>query len=71
MLWLIGILQCLQGLYTKQNVPLIIYSALSLFAAFTSIFLPETLNQELPRTIGEAETFGRFASIISYYEELT
>lgn len=42
----------------SRVLPLIVMGSLSLAGAFTSIFLPETLNIHLPQTIEEGEQFG-------------
>ncbi|GAB1863465.1 Organic cation transporter 1 [Camponotus japonicus] len=42
----------------SRVLPLIVMGSLSLAGAFTSVFLPETLNIHLPQTIEEGEQFG-------------
>lgn len=42
----------------SRVLPLIVMGSLSVAGAFTSVFLPETLNIHLPQTIEEGELFG-------------
>lgn len=42
----------------SRVLPLIVMGSLSVAGAFTSIFLPETLNIHLPQTVEEGELFG-------------
>ncbi|XP_041972266.1 organic cation transporter 1-like [Aricia agestis] len=53
----------------SRSLPLIIMGVLSLVAVVTSLFLPETLNQPLPQTLGDGEMFGRNFKIFSFVEK--
>ncbi|GFU57166.1 solute carrier family 22 member 5, partial [Nephila pilipes] len=46
------------GNATHPAVPAIVYGSLSIVAALLIALLPETYNQYLPDTIGEAEELG-------------
>lgn len=44
-----------------KPLPLIIYGVLAFVGGSFSLFLPETLNEELPETIEDGEEFGKNA----------
>ncbi|XP_063833802.1 beta-alanine transporter-like [Ostrinia nubilalis] len=48
-----------------RSLPLIVMGVLSIMAGVTSLFLPETLNQPLPQTLGDGEMFGRDFKLLS------
>ena len=47
----------MQGKYTAESVPFIIFGACVLFSGLLTLLLPETLNMKLAETIQEAITF--------------
>ncbi|KAL0861764.1 hypothetical protein ABMA27_009240 [Loxostege sticticalis] len=51
-----------------RSLPLIVMGVLSVMAGVTSLFLPETLNQPLPQTLGDGEMFGRNFKLLSCVE---
>ncbi|CAK1543406.1 unnamed protein product [Leptosia nina] len=64
----VGLLACPYIVYLAvifKSLPLLIIGILSIAAGFTTLFLPETLNQPLPQTLGDGELFGRDFKILS------
>lgn len=49
--------------------PLIIFGILALIGGCLSLVLPETLNQQLPETIGDGEQFGRLKTEVPEEEQ--
>lgn len=41
-----------------KRIPTIVFASFSIVSGFFTLFLPETLNQPMPQTIEEGETFG-------------
>lgn len=42
----------------NQNLPLVVLGIIGIISGCLSIFLPETLGQELPQTLMDGENFG-------------
>ncbi|OXA41750.1 organic cation transporter protein [Folsomia candida] len=42
-----------------REIPTIIFGCVAIVAAFLALFLPETLNKEMPQTLEDGENFGR------------
>ncbi|XP_045196377.2 organic cation transporter protein-like [Mercenaria mercenaria] len=49
-----------------EALPLIIFGAVSLISGITSLWLPETLNRDLPETVEDGEKFGRYNELLFY-----
>lgn len=45
--------------HISQGLPLIVLGILGIFGGILSLFLPETLNHELPQSLSDGEEFGR------------
>lgn len=45
-----------------QALPLSIFGLVSLMSGITTLWLPETLNKNLPETIQDGETFGKYVT---------
>lgn len=45
--------------HIMTELPLIVLGVLGIFGGFLSLYLPETLNHELPQTLADGENFGR------------
>lgn len=45
--------------HINQGLPLIVLGCLGIVGGFLSLFLPETLNHELPQSLSDGEEFGR------------
>lgn len=45
--------------HIRTELPLIVLGMLGIFGGVLSLFLPETLNHELPQTLADGEEFGR------------
>jgi hypothetical protein len=45
--------------HIMNELPLIVLGVLGIFGGFLSLYLPETLNHELPQTLADGEEFGR------------
>ncbi|KAG5679390.1 hypothetical protein PVAND_008958 [Polypedilum vanderplanki] len=45
--------------HITPELPLIVLGILGIFGGFLSLYLPETLNHELPQTLADGEEFGR------------
>lgn len=45
--------------HIMNELPLIVLGILGIFGGFLSLYLPETLNHELPQTLADGEEFGR------------
>jgi hypothetical protein len=45
--------------HITPELPLIVLGVLGIFGGFLSLYLPETLNHELPQTLVDGEEFGR------------
>lgn len=43
----------------NQNLPLVVLGIIGIVSGILSIFLPETLGQELPQTLTDGENFGQ------------
>ncbi|KAM3958184.1 organic cation transporter 1 [Aphomia sociella] len=68
----LGLLACPYIVYLSiyaKALPLIIMGILSMVGGVTSLFLPETLNQSLPQTLGDGELFGRNYKLLSCVEK--
>lgn len=50
----------------SQSLPLIVLGVLGIIAGFLALFLPETLNHELPQTLADGEEFGRGQSMFDF-----
>lgn len=48
------------------ELPLIVLGSLGIIAGVLALFLPETLNQELPQTLADGEEFGRGQSMFDF-----
>lgn len=44
--------------YIHLTLPLIILGVIGIFGGILCLFLPETLNEELPQTLEDGEKFG-------------
>ncbi|KAJ2940914.1 hypothetical protein O0L34_g10175 [Tuta absoluta] len=55
----------------SRALPFIVMGILSLVGGVTSLFLPETLDQPLPQTLGDGEAFGRDFKLLSCVQPRT
>ncbi len=42
-----------------KRIPTFIFGGIALIAAVMALFLPETLNKEMPQTLEDGENFGK------------
>jgi hypothetical protein len=52
--------------HISPQLPLIVLGVLGIFGGFLSLYLPETLNHELPQTLADGEEFGRGQSMFDF-----
>lgn len=50
----------------SQSLPLIVLGVLGIFGGVLSLFLPETLGQELPQNLADGEEFGKNQKMWSF-----
>jgi OCT family organic cation transporter-like MFS transporter 16 len=42
-----------------KSIPTLVFGGVAIFAAFMGLFLPETLNKEMPQSLEDGENFGK------------